>query len=33
MRINALPKTPEFLLHTGDLTHLTGKCCNFAVIR
>jgi Icc protein len=23
MRINALPKTPEFLLHTGDLTHLT----------
>ena len=23
MRINALPKPPEFLLHTGDLTHLT----------
>src|SRR6266404_12989 len=23
MRINALPKTPEFLLHTGDLTHLS----------
>ena len=23
MRINALPKSPEFLLHTGDLTHLT----------
>src|SRR6516164_10700663 len=23
MRINALPKAPEFLLHTGDLTHLT----------
>src|SRR5262249_26011901 len=23
LRINALPKTPEFLLHTGDLTHLT----------
>jgi 3',5'-cyclic AMP phosphodiesterase CpdA len=23
MRINALPKMPEFLLHTGDLTHLT----------
>jgi Icc protein len=23
MRINALSKTPEFLLHTGDLTHLT----------
>jgi 3',5'-cyclic AMP phosphodiesterase CpdA len=22
-RINALPKTPEFLLHTGDLTHLS----------
>ena len=23
MHINALPKTPEFLLHTGDLTHLS----------
>src|SRR6516164_117699 len=23
MRVNALPKAPEFLLHTGDLTHLT----------
>ena len=23
MHINALPKPPEFLLHTGDLTHLT----------
>jgi 3',5'-cyclic-AMP phosphodiesterase len=23
MLINALPKPPEFLLHTGDLTHLT----------
>jgi hypothetical protein len=23
MRINALPKSPEFLLHTGDLTHLS----------
>ena len=23
MRINALPKPAEFLLHTGDLTHLT----------
>ena len=23
MRINALPKAPEFLLHTGDLTHLS----------
>jgi 3',5'-cyclic-AMP phosphodiesterase len=23
MRINALPKVPEFLLHTGDLTHLS----------
>jgi 3',5'-cyclic AMP phosphodiesterase CpdA len=22
-RINALPKTPEFILHTGDLTHLS----------
>src|SRR5271154_6600426 len=22
-RINALPKAPEFLLHTGDLTHLS----------
>src|SRR5580704_3518344 len=22
-RINALPKTPEFMLHTGDLTHLS----------
>jgi 3',5'-cyclic-AMP phosphodiesterase len=22
-RINALPKSPEFLLHTGDLTHLS----------
>jgi 3',5'-cyclic-AMP phosphodiesterase len=22
-RVNALPKTPEFLLHTGDLTHLS----------
>jgi Icc protein len=22
-RINALPKTPSFLLHTGDLTHLS----------
>src|SRR4051812_22443226 len=22
-RINALPKRPEFLLHTGDLTHLS----------
>ena len=22
-RINALPTTPEFLLHTGDLTHLS----------
>jgi len=22
-RINALPRTPEFLLHTGDLTHLS----------
>ena len=21
-RINALPRTPEFLLHTGDLTHM-----------
>ena len=23
MHINALPKVPEFLLHTGDLTHLS----------
>src|SRR5206468_10416315 len=23
LRVNALPKTPEFLLHTGDLTHLS----------
>jgi 3',5'-cyclic-AMP phosphodiesterase len=23
MHINALPKAPEFLLHTGDLTHLS----------
>ena len=23
MRINSLPKVPEFLLHTGDLTHLS----------
>jgi 3',5'-cyclic-AMP phosphodiesterase len=23
MRIDALPKTPEFLVHTGDLTHLS----------
>ena len=23
MRVNALPKAPEFLLHTGDLTHLS----------
>jgi hypothetical protein len=23
MRVNALPKAPDFLLHTGDLTHLT----------
>jgi 3',5'-cyclic-AMP phosphodiesterase len=23
MHINALPKMPEFLLHTGDLTHLS----------
>jgi Icc protein len=23
LRINALPKQPEFLLHTGDLTHLS----------
>src|SRR5205823_2392251 len=22
-RINALPKVPEFMLHTGDLTHLS----------
>src|SRR5581483_9904432 len=22
-RINALPKAPEFLIHTGDLTHLS----------
>jgi len=23
LRVNALPKAPEFLLHTGDLTHLS----------
>ena len=23
MRVNALPKVPEFMLHTGDLTHLS----------
>ena len=24
-RINALPEPPDFILHTGDLTHLASR--------